>query len=143
MLIYKCWQAGRPRGACRGCPAERGSAATVGSGRSVIVRFTSATRASCSSSARPGDAPQRRAQPPVCPLRAFGEPLGFAGCKACGHKVEPATASLRAAVGGLLQGFGLGCTQVPLKVIALSTLPGHILTQGTAIRSLLRHLGGS
>ena len=31
---------------------------------SVIVRFRSATRASCSSSARPGDAPQRRAQPP-------------------------------------------------------------------------------
>ena len=35
----------------------------------------------------------------MCPLRAFGEPLGFAGCKACGHKVEPATASLRAAEG--------------------------------------------
>src|SRR5580704_11344278 len=30
---------------------------------SAIVRFRSATRASCSSSARPGDAPQRRAQP--------------------------------------------------------------------------------
>src|SRR5580704_17324365 len=45
----------------------------------------------------------RRASAPspgaVCPLRAFGEPLGFAGCKACGHKVEPAT-SLRAAEGG-------------------------------------------
>jgi len=33
MLIYECWQTGRPRGACRGWPAERGSAATVGSGR--------------------------------------------------------------------------------------------------------------
>src|SRR6201982_234143 len=44
---------------------------------------------------------------------------------------------------GLLQGFGLGCTQVPLNIIALSTLPRHILTQGTAIRSLMRNLGGS
>jgi MFS transporter, DHA2 family, multidrug resistance protein len=42
-----------------------------------------------------------------------------------------------------LQGFGLGGTQVPLNIIALSTLPGHILTQGTAIRSLMRDLGGS
>jgi choline dehydrogenase-like flavoprotein len=35
-LIYECWQAGRPRGACRGWPAERGSAATVGSGRLFV-----------------------------------------------------------------------------------------------------------
>jgi DHA2 family multidrug resistance protein len=46
-------------------------------------------------------------------------------------------------ISGLLQGFGLGCTQVPLNIIALSTLPSHILTQGTAIRSLMRNLGGS
>ena len=46
-------------------------------------------------------------------------------------------------VSGLLQGFGLGCTQVPLNTIALSTLPRHLLTQGTAIRSLMRNLGGS
>ena len=46
-------------------------------------------------------------------------------------------------VSGLLQGFGLGCTMVPLNIIALSTLPRHILTQGTAIRSLVRNLGGS
>ena len=46
-------------------------------------------------------------------------------------------------VSGLLQGFGLGCTFVPLNIIALSTLPRHILTQGTAIRSLMRNLGGS
>jgi DHA2 family multidrug resistance protein len=32
---------------------------------------------------------------------------------------------------------------VPLNIIALSTLPRHILTQGTAIRSLMRNLGGS
>jgi DHA2 family multidrug resistance protein len=46
-------------------------------------------------------------------------------------------------VSGLVQGFGLGCTFVPLNIIALSTLPRHILTQGTAIRSLMRNLGGS
>src|ERR1700758_4862152 len=46
-------------------------------------------------------------------------------------------------ISGLMQGFGLGCTQVPLNIIALSTLPRHILTQGTAIRSLMRNLGGS
>jgi DHA2 family multidrug resistance protein len=46
-------------------------------------------------------------------------------------------------ISGLVQGFGLGCTQVPLNTLALSTLPPHILTQGTAIRSLMRNLGGS
>ncbi|MGH7048314.1 MAG: DHA2 family efflux MFS transporter permease subunit [Stellaceae bacterium] len=44
---------------------------------------------------------------------------------------------------GLIQGFGLGCTFVPLNTIALSHLPRHILTQGTALRSLMRNLGGS
>ncbi|MGH7094227.1 MAG: DHA2 family efflux MFS transporter permease subunit, partial [Stellaceae bacterium] len=46
-------------------------------------------------------------------------------------------------VSGLIQGFGLGCTFVPLNILALSNLPRHILTQGTAIRSLMRNLGGS
>jgi len=46
-------------------------------------------------------------------------------------------------ISGLIQGFGLGCTFVPLNITALSTLPRHILTQGTAIRSLMRNLGGS
>jgi DHA2 family multidrug resistance protein len=46
-------------------------------------------------------------------------------------------------VSGLLQGFGLGCTFVPLNTMALSNLPRHILTQGTAMRSLMRNLGGS
>jgi DHA2 family multidrug resistance protein len=32
---------------------------------------------------------------------------------------------------------------VPLNIMALSTLPPHILTQGTAIRSVMRNLGGS
>ena len=34
---------------------------------------------------------------------------------------------------GVLQGFGLGCTFVPLNTLALSNLPRHILTQGTAL----------
>ena len=46
-------------------------------------------------------------------------------------------------VSGLLRGFGLGCTFVPLNTIALSNLPRHILTQGTGLRSLMRNLGGS
>jgi len=46
-------------------------------------------------------------------------------------------------VSGLVQGFGLGCTFVPLNTIALSNLPRPILTQGTALRSLMRNLGGS
>jgi DHA2 family multidrug resistance protein len=44
---------------------------------------------------------------------------------------------------GLAQGFGLGCTFVPLNLLALSGLPHRILTQGTAIRALMRMLGGS
>ena len=36
-----------------------------------------------------------------------------------------------------------GAAMVLLNIIALSTLPRHILTQGTAIRSLIRNLGGS
>jgi DHA2 family multidrug resistance protein len=44
---------------------------------------------------------------------------------------------------GLLQGFGLGCTFVPLNTLALSNLPRQIMTQGTALRSLMRNLGGS
>ena len=44
---------------------------------------------------------------------------------------------------GFAQGFGLGCTFVPLNLLALSGLPPHILTQGTALRALMRMLGGS
>jgi MFS transporter, DHA2 family, multidrug resistance protein len=44
---------------------------------------------------------------------------------------------------GLLQGFGLGCTFVPLNTLALSNLPRNLMTQGTALRSLMRNLGGS
>jgi DHA2 family multidrug resistance protein len=41
------------------------------------------------------------------------------------------------------QGFGLGCTFVPLNLLALSGLPPHLLTQATALRALTRLLGGS
>ena len=44
---------------------------------------------------------------------------------------------------GLLQGFGLGFVFTPLSIITFSTLPRHTLTQGTAIFSLMRNIGGS
>jgi MFS transporter, DHA2 family, multidrug resistance protein len=44
---------------------------------------------------------------------------------------------------GFAQGFGLGCTFVPLNLMALSGMPLHLLTQATALRSLMRLLGGS
>jgi DHA2 family multidrug resistance protein len=44
---------------------------------------------------------------------------------------------------GFAQGFSLGLTFVPLNILALSDLPRHILTQGTALRSLMRMIGGS
>jgi MFS transporter, DHA2 family, multidrug resistance protein len=46
-------------------------------------------------------------------------------------------------VSGVLQGFGLGFVFTPLSTITFSTLPRHILTQGTAIFSLMRNVGGS
>jgi MFS transporter, DHA2 family, multidrug resistance protein len=44
---------------------------------------------------------------------------------------------------GFAQGFGLGLTFVPLNLLALSDLPPHIMSQGTALRALMRMLGGS
>jgi MFS transporter, DHA2 family, multidrug resistance protein len=44
---------------------------------------------------------------------------------------------------GLLQGFGLGFVFTPLSIVTFSTLPRHILTQGTAIFSLMRNIGSS
>lgn len=44
---------------------------------------------------------------------------------------------------GVLQGFGLGFVFTPLSIVTFSTLPRHILTQGTAIFSLMRNIGGS
>ena len=46
-------------------------------------------------------------------------------------------------VSGLVQGFGLGFVFVPLSTISFSTLPRSILTQGTAIFSLMRNIGSS
>jgi DHA2 family multidrug resistance protein len=44
---------------------------------------------------------------------------------------------------GILQGFGLGFVFTPLSTITFSTLPRHLLTQGTALFSLTRNIGGS
>ena len=43
----------------------------------------------------------------------------------------------------VLQGFGLGFMFVPLNMIALSTVPGALRTQGTAMWTLIRNLGSS
>ena len=44
---------------------------------------------------------------------------------------------------GVLQGFGLGFVFTPLSVVTFSTLPRNVITQGTAIFSLMRNVGGS
>jgi DHA2 family multidrug resistance protein len=44
---------------------------------------------------------------------------------------------------GILQGFGLGFVFTPLSVATFSTLSRQHLTQGTAIFSLMRNIGGS
>ena len=44
---------------------------------------------------------------------------------------------------GLLQGFGLGFIFTQLSVATLSTLPRSVLTQGSAMFSLMRNIGGS
>src|ERR1700723_384521 len=44
---------------------------------------------------------------------------------------------------GILQGFGLGFVFTQLSVVTFSTLPRNVLTQGTAIFSLMRNMGGS
>ena len=46
-------------------------------------------------------------------------------------------------VSGLVQGFGLGFVFVPLSTISFSTLPRSVLTQSTAIFSLMRNIGSS
>jgi DHA2 family multidrug resistance protein len=46
-------------------------------------------------------------------------------------------------VSGVLQGFGMGFIFTPLSIISFSTLPRPVLTQGTAIFSLMRNVGGS
>ena len=46
-------------------------------------------------------------------------------------------------VTGMMQGFGLGFVFTPLSTVTFSTLPRQLLTQGTAIFSLMRNIGGS
>jgi DHA2 family multidrug resistance protein len=46
-------------------------------------------------------------------------------------------------VTGVMQGFGLGFVFTPLSTVTFSTLPRQLLTQGTAIFSLMRNIGGS
>ena len=46
-------------------------------------------------------------------------------------------------VTGVMQGFGLGFVFTPLSTVTFSTLPRSLLTQGTAIFSLMRNIGGS
>ena len=43
----------------------------------------------------------------------------------------------------ILQGLGLGLMFVPLNTVALSSLPPALRTQGTAMWTLIRNLGGS
>jgi len=44
---------------------------------------------------------------------------------------------------GILQGFGLGFVFTQLSVATFSTLPRTVLTQGSAMFSLMRNIGGS
>jgi MFS transporter, DHA2 family, multidrug resistance protein len=44
---------------------------------------------------------------------------------------------------GLVQGFGLGFIFTPLSTVTFSTLPRQSVTQGTAVFSLMRNIGGS
>jgi DHA2 family multidrug resistance protein len=46
-------------------------------------------------------------------------------------------------ISGVLQGFGMGFIFTPLSIITFSTLPRPVMTQGTAIFSLMRNVGGS
>jgi DHA2 family multidrug resistance protein len=46
-------------------------------------------------------------------------------------------------VSGLVQGLGLGLLYGPINVAAFATLPQRLLTEGTAVYSLVRNIGGS
>jgi DHA2 family multidrug resistance protein len=55
----------------------------------------------------------------------------------------PDTATSTIVWTSMLQGFGLGFMFVPLNMIALSTVPPALRTQGTAMWTLCRNLGSS
>jgi MFS transporter, DHA2 family, multidrug resistance protein len=44
---------------------------------------------------------------------------------------------------GMVQGFGLGFLFVPIQTIAFATLPAHQRTDGAALISLVRNIGGA
>jgi MFS transporter, DHA2 family, multidrug resistance protein len=72
--------------------------------------------------------------------------VGLSSCVASLHAsidFTPDTATRTIAWVSMLQGFGLGLMFVPLNMIALSTLPVALRTQGTAMWTLIRNLGSS
>ncbi|MBI1275166.1 DHA2 family efflux MFS transporter permease subunit [bacterium] len=44
---------------------------------------------------------------------------------------------------GILQGFGIGLSYVPLSTLAFGTLPVHLRNEGTAFFNLLRNIGSA
>ena len=44
---------------------------------------------------------------------------------------------------GILQGFGIGLSYVPLSTVAFSTLPSHLRNEGTSFFNLLRNIGSA
>lgn len=44
---------------------------------------------------------------------------------------------------GIVQGFGVGFTMMPLQMVAFETLAPHLRTEGASVYSLGRNLGGS
>jgi DHA2 family multidrug resistance protein len=46
-------------------------------------------------------------------------------------------------VSGILQGFGIGLTYVPLSTLAFATLPAALRNEGTAFFNLLRNIGSA
>jgi DHA2 family multidrug resistance protein len=46
-------------------------------------------------------------------------------------------------VSGVLQGFGIGLSYVPLSTLAFGTLPAHLRNEGTAFFNLLRNIGSA
>jgi DHA2 family multidrug resistance protein len=72
--------------------------------------------------------------------------FGLCCCTAslyCSIDFTPDTATHTIVWVSMLQGFGLGFMFVPLNMIALSTVPVALRTQGTAMWTLIRNLGSS
>jgi DHA2 family multidrug resistance protein len=46
-------------------------------------------------------------------------------------------------IAGLIQGLGLGFVIMPLNLLAFSTIPAHLHTNGAAVWNLSRNIGGS